>query len=115
MRQVNEINIAAQSAASVNGGAVPALNLFKASVQMVCTGAAAGTLVLQASNDDLTTLPGSAQVPTNWTNIPSATVSISGAGTYLIPATDICYQYIRASYTNSGSGTIAVVIKALGA
>jgi hypothetical protein len=115
MRQLNDNVLPTQAAATINSSAILSLNMFYASAQIVCTGAAAGTLVIQASNDDLTTTPASNQLPVNWSNIPSATVTVTGAGVYLIPKFDLCYQYIRASYTNTGSGTISVVIKTLGA
>ena len=112
MRQVNDTIIPVQAAASVTTAAIAALNLFYISAQIATTGAAAGTLKLQASNDEPTA---SNAVPTNWSDIPSATVTVSGAGAFLIPKTDLCYQWVRLVYTNSGTGTISVVIKALGA
>lgn len=115
MSQIDSLAILPQTAASVNSTALTAQNLFQCSVQMVCTGSAAGTLKVQASND---TRPGalpSQVTPTNWSDIPSATVTVTGAGTYLIPKIDICYQYIRLVYTNTGTGTIAANLKALGA
>lgn len=110
MRQV-ELIIPVQTAATVQSTAMPAQNMFAATAQIVATGSAAGTLILQASNDNL---DGSGQTtqPTNWAAIPSATVSVSGAGVYLVPYTQTCYQYIRAVYTNTGTGTIAIIIKA---
>lgn len=112
MRQINDNIIPVQSAATVTTAAIPALNLFSCSVQLAATGAgAAGTLKIQASNDH----PVAANtVPTNWSDITGASVSVSGAGAYLIPKTDLCYEYIRLVYTNSGTGTISVVFKALG-
>ena len=112
MRQVNQNIIPVQSAATVTTAAIPALNLFYASAQIAATGAgAAGTLVMQASNDDLTAANA---VPVNWSNIPSATIAVSGAGAFLIPKIELSYQWVRLVYTNSGTGTISVVFKALG-
>jgi len=112
MRQVNDNIIPVQAAATVTTAAIPALNLFYCSAQMAATGSPIGTMKLQASNDDPTspTTP-----PANWSDIPSATVSVSGAGAFLIPKIELCYQWVRIVYTNSGSGTISVVFKALGA
>jgi hypothetical protein len=112
MRQLHINAIPSQTAATVNSAAILAVNLFYCSAQISVTGAGAGTLVIQASDDDLTNEP--TLSPTNWSNIPSATVSVTGAGTYLIPTTTLCYQYVRVSYTNTGTGTIAVTFKALG-
>ena len=109
MRQVNDNIIPIQAAATVTTAAIPSLNLFSCSAQVTATGSAAGTLKIQASNDDIPNGP-----PVNFSDIPSATIAVSGAGTFLIPKTDLCYQYIRLVYTNSGTGTISVVLKALG-
>jgi hypothetical protein len=112
MRQINDNIIPLQAAATVTTAAIPALNLFYCSAQIAVTGAGAGTLTLQASNDDL---KGYNTAPVNWSNIPSATVVVAGSGAYLIPKTDLCYQWVRLMYTNTGAGTISVVFKALGA
>lgn len=110
MRQLNDNIIPTQAAASVNSAPIPALNLFAISAQITTVGGApGGTMKLQASNDDV---PG--QPPANWSDIASATVTISAIGTGLIPKTEICYQWVRVVYTNTGTGTISVVIKALG-
>lgn len=112
MRQVNDTIIPSQAAGSVTTAAIPALNLLYMSATLVSTGAgAAGTLKMQASNDE----PADGSAPTNWADIPSATVAVSGAGTVLIPKTDLCYQWVRFVYTNSGTGTIMVKFKAIGA
>jgi hypothetical protein len=111
MRQVNDNIIPLQTAATITSAAIPALNLFYCSAQIAATGSAAGTLQLQASNDDL---KGYVTSPVNWSNVPSASVAVSGAGAYLIPQTNLCYQWVRLVYTNTGTGTISVVFKALG-
>lgn len=113
MRQVNDNIIPLQAAATITTAAIPALNLFSCSAQVTTTGAgAAGTFIIQASNDDFTA---SNAVPVNWSAIPSATVTVAGAGAFLIPKTDLCYQWVRLVYTNTGSGTVSAVFKALGA
>jgi hypothetical protein len=111
MRQVNDNIIPLQAAASVTTAALPSLNLFSCSAQITTTGAAAGTLKIQASNDYVVQANA---VPVNWSDIPSASVAVSGAGSYLIPFTNLCYEHVRLVYTNTGSGTISVVFKALG-
>jgi hypothetical protein len=112
MRQINDPIIPLRTAASVTTAAIPSLNLFCCSVQISATGSAGGTLVLQASNDDS---EAAGFVPTNWSNIPGATIAVTGAGAFLIPKTDLCYQWVRLIYTNTGTGTIGCVFKALGA
>lgn len=111
MRQVNDNIIPVQSAATITTAAIDSRNLFSCSVQAAATGAAGGTLSLQASNDiaGQDGFPGS---PSNWSEI--ATVSVTSSGAFMIPKTDLCYQQLRLVYTNSGSGTISVVFKALG-
>lgn len=111
MRQENINIIPLQAAGTVTTAAIPALNLLYASVQIASTGSGAGTLVMQASNDE----PASPTMPpSNWSSIPSATVTVTGAGAFLIPITNLCYQWVRLVYTNTGTGTISVVFKALG-
>lgn len=111
MRQVNENIIPTQVAATVTSSNIPALNLIYCSVQIAATGSASGTLQLQASNDDS---EAANFTPTNWSNIPNAGITVTGSGAYLIPFTSVCYQWLRVVYTNTGTGTISVVFKALG-
>lgn len=105
----------ADASASINGLAIDVSKAIQISAQVITTGDAAGTLKLQVSND----APVGPQYeptaqPTNWNDIPSATVTISAAGTLLIPKTDVCYDWIRVVYTrSSGAGTITVNVKTL--
>ena len=91
--------------------------LWRVSVQAVFTGSSpTGTLQLQRSNDfsDSVSNPNSF-TPINWSNIGSS-VSVSGTGAYLIPETEICYEYVQLLWTaSSGAGTITARFKALGA
>lgn len=112
MRQINDNIIPVRTAATVTTAAIPALNLFSCSAQITTTGSAAGTLKIQASNDDPR---GAGQVPVNFSDIPDATITATGAGVFLISKIDLCYEYVRLVYTNTGTGTISVVFKALGA
>lgn len=110
MRQVVDIIIKAQTAATLTSAAVDARNLFEVSAQVVTTGTGAGTLKIQASND----APQGSVGPQNWSDITGASVAATGAGAFLIPKTDLCYEYIRFVYTNTGTGTVLVQFKALG-
>lgn len=106
-------NIAVGSSAAVdqNGIAATGWPIFNVSVQAEVTGTSTGVLKLQASNDPLQTLQldslGNA-IPINWSDVPSATVAIAGAGIYLIPFTQVCYRWIRCKFvhTNGATGTI---------
>lgn len=109
MRQENIHIIPVQAAATITTAAIDSRNLFACSAQITATGSAAGTLIIQASDDDISNGP-----PVNFSPIPLATIAVSGAGTFLIPKTDLCYQWVRMVFTNSGTGTISVVFKALG-
>ena len=111
MRAFNDNIIKSQSAASITSAAIPTANVLMCSAQITTTGAGNGTLKIQASNDG--PQPANAG-PSNWSDIPSASVSVSGAGSFLIPKTDLCYEYIRIVYTNLGTGTISVVYKSIG-
>lgn len=109
MRQENIHIIPVQAAASVTTAAIDARNLFACSAQLTATGAGGGTLIIQASDDDIPNGP-----PVNWSPIPLATITVTSAGAFLIPRTELCYQYVRLVFTNTGTGTISAVFKALG-
>lgn len=100
-----------------NSQAIYAAYLLYISVQAVATSAMAGTLQMQASNDEQpgATLNDVDWQPTNWTNVSGVDLTVSGTGTALIPKTDVCYQYIRFVYTNSGTGTPVCTLKTIGA
>lgn len=115
MKYAPIVAIPVQAAATITSSPIPAQDLLYASAQAVSTGAGAdGVLKFQASNDN--PVSGSGQVPTNWSDIASATVSVSGAGSFLIPKIELCYQWIRVVYTNGGggTGTIAAMVKVTG-
>lgn len=101
---------AVANASTVTSAAVDARFVLMATAQAVFTdGSAAGTLKLQASNDN--------SAPTNWNDIPLATASVvSGADTMTpVLATPFCYQFIRVSFTSSGgAGTFTVNLHTMG-
>lgn len=115
MSQYVEILLPTQAvAATINSAAISAQNLFNISAQAVATGGSvAGAIKMQASND--ISNGASNWVPTHWNDVTSATIAVSGAGSFLMPKIDICYEYVRFVYTDSGTGgTIALNIKVLG-
>lgn len=94
---------------------------FAASVQVVITGAnVAGTVKLQASNDNPNSMgdqPDRVTI-TNWTDIPGAAVTVTTAGSYLVPVMDLSYGWLRVVYTSTATGvqtitTVADVAKSL--
>lgn len=112
MKFYNESIIRAANAASnQNSIAVDSKLCRFASLHVTTTGTAAGAIKLQVSNDEVE--PGVS--PTNWSDLSGATVSISGANTYLIPAQNMSYQFVRAVYTvSSGTGTITANMHMIG-
>jgi hypothetical protein len=75
--------------------------------------AAAGTLKLQGSLD----APAAANLaddttPTNWSDIPSASVVVAAGATSVIEKPDLNYMYLRVVWTRSaGAGTMTVKVK----
>jgi len=111
---INEIpELIVDPAVSANGPAVYAAFLLYCSVQIVSTGSPTSTIKIQASNDKGN--PQDNFVPTNWFDIPSATVTLSASGVAAIPKTDLSYNWIRISHTAGGTGTLAVNLFAVGA
>lgn len=121
MRQINfptwspavDVTIAKQ------GQAIDARTLSRASAQCVVAGATSpvGTCKLQGSNDKLP-LGGQqpAFTPTNWSDIPNATIAVNANGVFLVPSTDIGYTWIRAVWvpTSGSLGTVVVTGNAQG-
>jgi hypothetical protein len=119
MRFLNQLAVTgANIATSTNSTAFDGSYLVKASTLATFTGTPAGTIELQASNDDAPYTGNDAALftPTNWVLIPNTNVTVSGAGSVLIPAVDICYQYIRVSFiaTGGSAGTMNVRLKTVG-
>lgn len=98
-----------------NGDPMQCQQMMSASVQVVMTGATVtGTAKLQFSND-----PHTLNEPVNWSDVPGAanSISINGATAllYAIAAQDVCYNWLRVTYTNAtNSGTITASIKGNG-
>lgn len=97
---------------SFNSAAVDSSQMLYISAQVVSSAGASPvySVKLQASNDiaQAGAQPG-AFTPTNWSDIPLATVSITANGAYLIPSTQIAYRWIRAAVTfTSGTGNTVV-------
>lgn len=88
---------------TVTTAAININQVFYVSAQAVVGGAsAAGTMKLQVSNDYVD----NPQVvaPSNWSDVTGASVSVSGAGVYLIPKTEVCYNWARFVFTSSVAG-----------
>jgi hypothetical protein len=118
MRSVNykAINAGDVSLTSVASSAIDSQNLLSFSAQAVVTGSSpVGVVKLQASNDFPVAGDLSPFTPTNWSDVANVTVAVTDAGVFLIPKTEICYQWVRFVYTKtSGTGAVTVNFKAIG-
>lgn len=104
LNQIITAQTATGSSAAVASDQLIAVSVIATS----STGTPVGTMTLQASNDILTT--GTA-TPSNWVTI--ATVAM-GAGSFFIPKTELCYEWIRVTLTlDSGSMSTSVRIKGI--
>jgi len=119
MRNVNCTILSATDTTSHNGAAVDSNQLVSASFQAVFGDAsAAGTVLIQASNDEYNArynFPSGTFTPTNWTAVPNATATVTGGASALITIAQMCYRWIRVVYTSAsgGSTTITVNMNAL--
>lgn len=93
---------------------IPAMNIWKASVQAVTSGSnPTGALKVQFSNDNPAS--GLSSDVSHWSDLGSATVSTTSNGVYKIDAFDVCAMWIKLVYTNaSNSGAITAHVKTLG-
>lgn len=108
MRTNVDIVFSAQTQATANSAAFDTSSVVAISLQMTFTdGAAAGTVKLQASNDNTN--------PTVWSDVASQTATVAAGATVLIPKFDISYQWMRAVWTSTGgAGTMTAKVKTVG-
>ncbi len=115
---LNDLILSNSSASlSANGSAIDASFIIYGSCQVVATGAPAGTVKVQASNDKpLAYNLMETFTPTNWSDVSGLTVNVTTSGAYLIPKFDVSYQWIRAVYTSTATGaqTITTVADVAG-
>lgn len=102
-----QVNIySASNASSSNGSAIDVNQIVSASFQIVTTDAtAAGTFKLQFSND-LPTTDRQNFVPTNWTDIPSASAVMAAGVAPGIVIANMAFSYIRVSFTRSAGAAV---------
>jgi hypothetical protein len=113
MKFINEPVSFPDVSVNQNSDAIFSALLLYASFQVVSPASSTATYKLQASNDKGN--PQNNFVPTNWFDIPSATVTISGVGVAAIPKTEICYNWIRVVQTGAGTGAAAGNLFGIGA
>lgn len=101
--------------AAANGTPRDINQCFSASLVVVGTGTLAGAVKLQYSNDPRGEPNEFSPSPTNWVDIPSATVSLTAAATVGIAKIDVCYNWLRAVMgTPTGTGTAKMILKTNG-
>lgn len=94
--------------------------IVRASFQVsVSSGTLSGTFTLQASNDQATGKFPNQFIPTNWSVVGSSTTVIASstgaAATFMIPATELSFEYLRLVYTaNAANGIYSVRMKTEG-
>jgi hypothetical protein len=109
MRVTNEVIFnAVDASTNQTSNAFSIYSAYGWAAQFVVTGTVTGTLKAQGSCDPGMTAIGPG-APTNWTDITSATGSVSGAGTVFInPAAFAAYSWVRFVFTNaSNTGNIS--------
>lgn len=101
--------------ASSNSIAQWAWDMVRCTFQVVASGSAAGTLQIQASNDQSFGLPKDQFQPTNWFNVGTA-ATVAGAGVYevgdvfktsIIPL-ECSYEYLRLTFASTKAGVQTV-------
>jgi hypothetical protein len=110
MRTFNKQLVSAQALnASFNSAAIPLKNIIMYAMAFIVTGTPTGTVVIQASNDPETNdvMPEGVPSPTvtNWVTIANSSFTLSAAGETMWNVTDVGYNYVRVSYTDSSSGS----------
>ncbi len=118
MKPVNAVILSGSDAASINGSAILADQLISASFQAIFADTdAAGTIQIQASNDipPAGTLPANFS-PSHWSNIPSATTTVTAGVADVTILPQICYKWLRCTYTSTtpGTSTMTVTLFAFG-
>jgi hypothetical protein len=100
------------SNSSVSGSAWDVNQAVNLSFQVVtASGDVDGTVKIQASNDNPSPSGNRAGfAPDNWSDIPSATSTITNGVGNMIIVQNASFQYVRALFTHSGGGASNVDI-----
>jgi hypothetical protein len=111
------INIlSASDASSQNGVQIDTNQILAASFQAVFgDSTAGGTVQVQMSNDIYNSAYLQTFTVSNWTNIPSASATVTAGASVVISVPQMCYRWIRVIYTSTtpGTSTINVNMNAL--
>lgn len=107
-------SLAASGSTAATGSPMDTSSMFLVSAQFSASSGALGSIRLQASNDPPHIRTSAVS---NWSDIPSTTVPVSGSGLYLIPSTDAAYNWVRVAYSGSSgsAGSMTGSLKTVGA
>lgn len=113
MHFVNRSVLSGADTGSLTGPAIDSNQLFIASFQAIFQDvSAAGTVKIQASNDECNDgYQASNFIPTNWSDIPSATSTVASGVAPLITVPNLCYRFIRVVYTRSSGGSTTMNVE----
>lgn len=117
MRNVSVSQLIGTADSSRNGPKIDANQLVNFTVQTIVTGGttAAGTIKVQGSNDLPTNNDRASFEPTNWSDVPNATATLTAGVAPLIVCSNVACQYIRIVFTRSaGAGSEFITIKTNG-
>lgn len=110
MRKVSDTILSDVDTSSKNGSTVDSGQLISASFHFILGDTtAAGTFKVQASNDELGNGNPQTFAPTNWVDIPSASVTYTAGTTQgLVTIASMAYRWVRAvsTITTPGSTTV---------
>lgn len=107
MRTLNKVILNAVSPNSTQvSAAIDSSQYYAVTIQGSVSGTSEGTLTLQGSDD--------VSSPTIWTDLASAAVTTASPG--VVIAQPCPFQWVRASWANtsSGTGALTVTVKSIG-
>lgn len=116
MRYVNVNVLSAVDTVSQTGVTIDADQLIDVSFQAIFGDtAAAGTLLVQMSNDlcPYSNLPANF-TPTHWSAYPSATTTVVAGVVAPIIITQVCARWLRVVFTSSVAGTSTIDVNLFG-
>ncbi len=112
MRNAPIALISGTAAGTVTSNGIDVSQIYAYSMHGIWTAGGTGSIVIQASNDNvpdaIATNQGSGVV--NWTPIASGTMAVSGSGASLLNFDGIGYHWVRAQFVASGgtAGTMTL-------
>ncbi len=112
MRNAPTSLISGTASGTVTTIGIDCSQIYAFSMHGIWTAGGTGSIVIQASNDNVVDTIGSNQASgvTNWSPIASGTIAVSGAGNSIVNFDGIAYHWVRAQYTAAGgtAGTMTL-------